>query len=122
MALKNLNLQVNRMMKYFVYDDQRKGTCYHEFYQGKWDEHTFWKADSISLHDDLLPGEFVEAITEVIPTYDPYGITEVSAVEWTEIGKVILTKDQKSQDVYKEADSWLEGVFQTHACFTILGI
>lgn len=110
------------MMKYFVYDDQRKGTCYHEFYKGKWDEHTFWKADSISLHDDLLPGEFVEAITEVIPTYDPYGITEVSAVEWTEIGKVILTKDQKSQDVYKEADSWLEGVFQTHACFTILGI
>lgn len=43
-------------------------------------------------------------------------------MEWTEIGRVILTKDQKSQDVYKEADSWLEGVFQTHACFTILGI
>lgn len=29
-------------MKYFVTNKERQGTCYHEFYKGKWDEKTFW--------------------------------------------------------------------------------
>lgn len=109
-------------MKYFVYDKQRKGTCYHEFYKGKWDGKTFWKSDSISLDDDFLYSGFVEAITEIVPTYDLYGETEISIEEWREIGKVILTKDSASQEVYNEATNWLEGVFLEYNCFTILGI
>ena len=109
-------------MKYFVLDDQRKGTCYHEFYKGKWDEHTFWNADSISLHDDFMFDGFVDAIVEVVPTYDPFGETEISIEEWNEIGKIILTKDQESQEVYNEANRWLKDVFKTYTCFTVLGI
>ena len=111
-------------MKYFVYDNQRDGTCYHEFYKGKWDGHTFWKADSISLDDNILFENkgFVDAIIEVIPNYDPFGETEISFLEWQEIGRVILDKDAVSQDLYKEADNWLKSVFKTHNCFTILGI
>lgn len=109
-------------MTYFVCDNQRKGTCYHEFYKGEWDQQTFWKADSISLHDDLMFGGFADAIAEVIPSYDPYGETEISQEDWKEIGRIILTKDQVSQEVYNEADKWLEEVFRTHSCFTILGI
>lgn len=33
-------------MKYFVTDRERDGTCYHEFYKGRWDGKTFWKEDS----------------------------------------------------------------------------
>nr|WP_288625771.1 hypothetical protein [uncultured Roseburia sp.] len=28
-------------MKYFVTDRERDGTCYHEFYKGRWDGKTF---------------------------------------------------------------------------------
>ncbi len=65
---------------------------------------------------------FVDAIVEVIPTYDPFGETEISIEEWNEIGKIVLTKDQKSQEVFNEANEWLKDVFKTYTCFTILGI
>lgn len=69
-------------MKYFVRNKERENTCYHEFYKGKWDGNTFWKEDSISLHDNIMFENkgFVDAIMEVIPTYDPFGETEVSNV------------------------------------------
>ena len=109
-------------MKYFVFDYQRDGTCYHEFYKGKWNGHTFWKSDSISLDDDYLFDGFVDAIISVIPTYDRFGETEISSDEWKEIGKSILSKDKKSQEIYYEANKWLEDVFKKYSCFTILGI
>ena len=109
-------------MKYFVFDHQRDGTCYHEFYKGKWDGHTFWKADSLSLDDSYLFKDFIDAILSVVPNYDPFDITEISAAEWEEIGKIIITKDQESQAVYNEANEWLKSVFKTYGCFTILGI
>ena len=109
-------------MKYFIRTDQKIGSCYHEFYKGKWDGHTFWKSDSILLHDDVMTDEFVQAIMEVIPSYDPFEITEVSILEWQEIGKRILSYDIITQEQYKEANEWLEDVFQKYTCFTILGI
>jgi hypothetical protein len=110
-------------MKYFVYDHQRDGSCYHEFYKGKWDGKTFWKADSISLDDDFLFKGFIDAIVEVVPSYDPFGVTEISIDEWKKIGEVILTKDIESQVVYYEANVWLNRqVFTRYNCFTILGI
>ena len=109
-------------MKYFVQNFQRNGSCYHEFYKGKWDEHTFWKSDSIFLHDDVMTDGFVEAIIEVVPTYDPFGETEISVLEWHEIGKKVLEKDITSQEQYKEANDWCAKVFQEYKCFTILGI
>ena len=110
-------------MKYFVSDDQRDGTCYHEFYKGKWNRKTYWKTDSISLDDDYLFNGLIDAIREIVPSYDPYSVTEISIEQWNEIGEIVLTKDTKSQEVYHEADIWLkEQVFPKHKCFTILGI
>ena len=109
-------------MKYFIQNDQRSGSCYHEFYKGELDEHTFWKSDSIFLHDNVMADGFVEAIVEVIPTYDSFGQTEISKSEWQEIGKRVFEKDITSQEQYKEANDWLKGVFERHTCFTILGI
>lgn len=110
-------------MKYFVFDYQREGSCYHEFYKGKWDQKTYWKADSIFLDDDFLFKGFIDAIVEVVPSYSPYEETEVSIAQWNEIGKIISTKDIESQVVYHEANAWLtRQVFTRYNCFTILGI
>ena len=110
-------------MKYFIFNNQRDGSSYHEFYKGKWDEKTFWKSDSILLHDDyLFDNGFVDAIIDIIPTYDPFCETEITADEWKKIGNLILTKDEKSQEIYFEANEWLEDVFKKYNCFTILGI
>ena len=46
-------------MKYFIKYDPSICGCYHEFYKGKWDEHTFWKNDSIFLHDNIMGGIYV---------------------------------------------------------------
>ena len=112
-------------MKYFVTDEQREGTCYHEFYKGKWDEKTFWKKDSLSLHDDILfrIDEFEKAIVRVIPGYDPFGETEVYPAQWEEIGRIIRKKDNiEAIELYLEADTWAQDVFSSFECFTILGI
>ena len=54
-------------MKYFIKDKDRKGTCYYEFYKGKWDGESFWKTDSILLHDDIVfqNEEFIDAILKL---------------------------------------------------------
>ena len=82
-------------MKYFVENSGRKGTCYHEFYKGKWDGATFRKDDSVFLHDDTLDqcGGLVEALMLIIPSYDRYGPTEVFAADWEKIGKAIRHSD-----------------------------
>lgn len=111
-------------MKYFVFDRDRKGTCYHEFYKGKWDEVTFWKTDSLCLDDDVLTENigFIEAIRAVIPDYDPYGVTGITEKQWHKIGDFIIEKDDSSKALYYEANRWLKKVFAQYGCFTILGI
>lgn len=109
-------------MKYFVFNHQRDGSCYHEFYKGKWDSNTHWKDNSIFLNDDVLCKDFVDAIMEIIPSYDPYNATKITISQWKKIGEIIVNKDLKSQEIYNEADAWLNTVFTTYDCFTILGI
>ena len=111
-------------MKYFVKRSEKKGTCYHEFYKGKWDGSTFWKEDSIFLHDDVMFEQkgFVEAMKKVVPHYDPYKETEIKKDEWIKIGTIMQNADQESKELYDEANEWLEQVFQENNCFTILGL
>lgn len=77
-------------MNYFVTNDERIGTCYHEFFKGKWDGETFWKEDSLCLDDDLLCEcrAFGNAILSVIPSYSPFGITEISPEQWEAINRL----------------------------------
>lgn len=112
-------------MNYFIKNHERIGTCYHEFYRGKWDGKTFWKEDSLCLYDDLLCEHraFGNAILSVIPLYDPFGITEVSREQWESIGKQIAADgDKTGMAMYREADAWVQNVFAEYDCFTILGI
>ncbi len=112
-------------MKYFVYDDQRKGTGYHEFCKGKWNEKTFWSPDSLCLHDDILceAASFTAALTLVLPAYDPFGETEVHPEHWKQLReRIYSTEDELAMELYREADEWAQSAFATHGCFTIIGI
>ena len=112
-------------MKYFVTDEHREGTCYYEFYKGKWDEETFWKKDSIFLHDDVMfeMTNFEEAIIMVIPSYNPFSETEVYPIQWEQVGRVLRQKqNSEAMELYLEANDWVQDVFSTFECFTILGL
>lgn len=111
-------------MKYFVDEKERKGTCYHEFYKGKWDRKTFWKKDSLLIHDDIMFENkgFIEALVQVVPTYDSCKETEISQEDWVKIGEILSKSAEKGMELYREANEWLEEVFLEHKCFTILGL
>lgn len=111
-------------MKYFVENSERAGTCYHEFYSGKWDGATFWKDSSIFLHDDVLDecAGFDCALALILPRYDRYGPTVVSAADWEKVGAALRQSDRRSAELYEEASAWAEEVFKSEECFTILGI
>lgn len=111
-------------MKYFVTEQERSGTCYHEFYKGAWDGSTFWRADSLLLHDDVLCEHrgFWETIAKVVPAYDTYGETRITHEDWQKIGALIRKRDAGSRALYAEADAWLGDVWRVYDCFTILGI
>ena len=111
-------------MKFFIKNSEKTGTCYHEFYKGKWDGSTFWKEDSLLIHDDVMFEHrgFVEAIKMVVPHYDPYKETEINKDAWIKIGNVMQNADTESKEVYYEANAWIEQVFLEHDCFTILGL
>ena len=111
-------------MKYFVSAPQRQGTCYHEFWRGKWDGKSFWAEDSILLHDDVLDAcpDFPKILLAVIPTYAPFGVTEVTCPQWEAVGRLANAAEGTTKELYDEADAWAQEVFRTYDCFTILGI
>ena len=63
-----------------------------------------------------------EAIAKVIPNYDISGETEIRIDEWRIIGYLANQKEDISKEIYREADEWLQSVFQEYDRFTILGI
>ena len=111
-------------MKYFVTAPQRQGTCYHEFWRGKWDGVSFWAEDSILLHDDVLDEcpDFPKILLAVIPGYAPFGVTEVTCPQWEAVGALTEAAGGSAAELYREADAWAQEVFRTYDCFTILGI
>ena len=111
-------------MKYFVSKAELSGTCYHEFAMGKWDCETFWREDSIYLHDNVLyeHAGFTEAVSKVIPEYSPYGEVTITSAQWQMIGRSIEHYDTATVELYHEADQWATAAFENHNVITILGI
>lgn len=110
-------------MKYFMMLDECKGTCYHEFYKGKWDEKTFWKNDSLYLHDDILFDlKLEEVFYEANSSYDPFNETEINELQWQRIYKMAKTLGGEVFEVINEANEWATKTFKEYGLFTILGI
>ena len=110
-------------MKYFYLDEEREGTCYHEFQKGKWDGQSFWRYDSLLIHDDIIYALQLDSfLLSVIPTYDVYGETEINKASWNEIYNKALLLGGEIMNAIKEADKWVQKTFETEEVFTILGI
>lgn len=108
---------------FFCPVSNRVGKSYHEFYKGKWDNKTFWKSDSILLHDDTLTKlELHKAFTAVIPDYDPCRTTEVNESQWRAILDCASQLDTQAKIALREAAIWVNEVFSTEKVFTILSI
>lgn len=111
------------MQKYFVRPKDRSGSCYFEFYKGKWDEKTFWKEDSICIDDDdLFECDFIDILIKHVPNYDPFGETEITKNQWEQIKEDCILGGGKSAAIVKEADKWVEDNYSKHSIFTILGL
>lgn len=110
-------------LKYFCTEEKREGTCYHEFQKGKWDEHTFWKEDSLLISDDMLAElKLAGLFRNAIPGYDPYGPAEVNKEQWSVLLELAKESGGACQEALQEADAWAQECFAGEEFFTILGI
>lgn len=110
-------------LKYFCTEEKREGTCYHEFQKGKWDEHTFWKEDSLLISDDMLAElKLAGLFRNAIPGYDPYGPAEVNKEQWSMLLELAKENGGAFLEVLQEADVWVQECLAEHDVFTILGI
>lgn len=113
----------NEDLKYFCTDENRIGTCYHEFQKGKWDEHTFWKKDSLLLSDDVLVElKLGSLLRKGIREYDPYGPVEVNKEQWLMLLELANQAGGAQMEALQEANEWVQECFATEEVFTILGI
>lgn len=109
-------------MKYCCTESDRKGTCYHEFRKGKF-EGSFWKDDSLLIHDDnLYILHLADIFRSVVPSYNEYGETEIIKEQWNEIYRRASEIDGEIKIAIDEINCWAEIVFNTEDVFTILGI
>ena len=113
------------MKKYFIKSADRQGSCYYEFYVGTWDRKKmqFWHKDSICITDhEFYCTGLANVIAEVIPHYDPYGITVVTKQDWDKIVQKATELGSTTQAAVEEAAEWTKQNFFRHKVFTILGI
>lgn len=109
------------MKNYFIKSQDREGTYYHEFYRGKWKK-DFWNENSICIDDNDMTTRFVELIRKYVPSYDYYGVTEITLEQWQQIKNEGLLNNDKTTDIITQAESWMEETFAKEKVFTILGI
>lgn len=110
-------------MNYFCKVSEKKGTCYHEWQKGKWDGKTFWKEDSLLLHDDLLVAlKLGELLAEILPDYSSYGVVELNAFQWEKVYYRAGVIGGELKAAMDEAAVWVQENFARNEVFTILGI
>lgn len=110
-------------MKYFCTENERIGTCYHEFQKGKFEKMEFWKMDSLLIHDDvhcaLGLGTLIES---VIKDYDHFSHTEVTKEQWKMIYDKAIASGGELKEALSEAKAWVDDTFTEYDVFTMLGL
>ncbi len=110
-------------MKYFCFDHERKGTCYHEFYKGKFDGFSFWKNDSLFIHDDIhYELGMKDLFLSVIPEYNDCGEIEVNMDQWNRIKYNAFYIGGHLYQAILEADIWVQETFLNCSVFTMIGM
>lgn len=110
-------------MNYFVRENERKNTVYHEFQKGHFDEMTFGKEDSIYLHDDIhFTLELTGLFRKVISNYSDTDEVEVTKNQWKKIMSEAALVGGKTEECLKEANEWVEKTFAEYDVFTMIGL
>lgn len=110
-------------MRFFCVKSELKGTCYHEFQKGEWEEGSFWKEDSLYLHDDVLRSlKLYKVFQAVNPDYTDYGETKMDKNKWNQVLRIADVMGGDVKAAVEEAHQWVIQVWKTEANFTILGI
>ncbi len=110
-------------MKYFCKDNERVGTCYHEFQKGKFNGTDFWKADSICIHDDIhCRIKLGELIKSVVSEYSPTDETGINREQWQMICQKANQSGNELAEVIAEADIWVQKVYDEYDIFTMIGV
>lgn len=110
-------------MKYFITEAERKGTCYHEWAEGRFDGTSFWQPQSILISEEIHFALGLEKLFQkVIPSYDPLGEVEVSRIQWAQILENGLALGGEVFECLNEADVWVRENFQRHDVFTMIGM
>lgn len=108
-------------MKYFCSKEKRTGSCYVEFCGVNNSE--LWDDSSIFIDDELM-GEIglTKVITEVIPTFDPYGAPiTINQCQWQKI-KELANGEEACREALKEIEVWAEDNLRKNQAFKILGV
>ncbi len=115
-------------MKYFVTNDERRGTCYHEFTRGKWDGNTFWNDNSLYLRDDYMSDlklyelVFKPSFTEFGKKFSRWGGNRLTREIWEHMLSLAIETGGEVQELFFEITPWSEKNFAEHDEFWILGI
>ena len=112
-------------MKYFIDEETRRAshsTCYFEFMVGKY-QNKCWLPDSISISEGLFDKlKLHEVISSVVPSFDYYGLTEISRDDWNKILDKANWVGGKTQEAFEEANKWTKLAFSSDNVITICGI
>lgn len=109
-------------MKYCCTELERKGTCYHEFQKGRFND-SFWEKDSLLIHDDIFYNlDLSDLFYSVVPSYDESGETEITLSQWNEICFRASEIGGEIKVAIKEVDSWAKTIFENYDVFTIIGV
>ena len=110
-------------MRFFVKDNERKNTNYHEFYKGRWDGVTFWKEDSLLLHMDIFDQlNLYSVFIAALPDFNYYGETYVTPAQYELLKSSAFTQGGEIAVLFAELDIWVSECFKTESCFIIQGI
>lgn len=112
------------MMEYFCLNDEREGSCYQEYQQGRF-EGNHWLTGSLFMHDDIACEIGIyDIFFDVIETYDPYSACPYTITKsvWDMIVGKAVAKGGKVRMAISELTPWAEENFKIHEEFTVIAI
>ncbi|MBR1529842.1 MAG: hypothetical protein IJ642_11145 [Oscillospiraceae bacterium] len=110
-------------MKYFITEQERENTCYHEWQKGHFDGVSFWKNDSLLISEDMHYKLGLEELFKIIiPEYDPLGETEVSEKQWILLMQKASELGGEVLECLQEADKWVNNTLKEYYMFTMIGM
>lgn len=112
-------------MKYFCSNDERFGSCYHEYQRGHLEKRQYWRDSSLYLDDDIAVDiKLHEIYFEVIKDYDPYSAERyfVNKAMWGEILRKAIARGGAVKEAVMELSPWAEENFKTEKEFTVITI